>query len=282
MGELNQVIDTERKVSLCKVLVLAIIIFVGSVFIYSCDSKEGGDDRTSDNNAPVEIALKLGVLNDHSPGFHNVTGLPADAGIIPPGFVLPSGDPDYAWHRPGPQQPYTNNCTVCHGTDLTGGAAWTDEDGKSTTPPSCTACHGVIWMETTSRTPPVFSAPSDHTASNRERMHKPVVLNNPFFVNNYATTSSGSSACTVCHGDGTGSYLGGGPTYNGTTPPACSVCHGPRWTDDIGVPPPIFSPPADHATSMRGRAHKTDVDINQAYDNCAECHGRTLSGEAKI
>jgi mono/diheme cytochrome c family protein len=41
-------------------------------------------------------------------------------------------------HAPGKETPYTSFCTACHGADLTGG-----------TGPSCTACHGQVWTETT-------------------------------------------------------------------------------------------------------------------------------------
>ena len=39
-----------------------------------------------------------------------------------------------ALHLPGFEDPFDNNCTICHGTDLMGGFA-----------PSCFTCHGNRW-----------------------------------------------------------------------------------------------------------------------------------------
>ncbi|MDX1764770.1 MAG: hypothetical protein R3231_10650, partial [bacterium] len=43
---------------------------------------------------------------------------------------------DGAMHKPGKNRPYSNSCTMCHGTDLTGGLG-----------PSCYTCHGREWDE---------------------------------------------------------------------------------------------------------------------------------------
>lgn len=39
-------------------------------------------------------------------------------------------------HAPGNDFPFTNGCTVCHGSDLRGGVG-----------PSCYSCHGQEWRE---------------------------------------------------------------------------------------------------------------------------------------
>jgi mono/diheme cytochrome c family protein len=43
---------------------------------------------------------------------------------------------DGVMHAPGNDLPYTNNCTMCHGTNLEGNVG-----------PSCTNCHGEVWNE---------------------------------------------------------------------------------------------------------------------------------------
>ncbi|WP_455201952.1 c-type cytochrome, partial [Kaarinaea lacus] len=134
-------------------------------------------------------------------------------------------------HALGKYTPYSRWCTACHGQDLEGDVG-----------PSCTACHSVIWTETT---PPssggrTSNAPSNHTDNVSDFLHAP------------GKTTPYTSFCTACHG----TNLAGG------TGPSCFACHGQLWTET--------TPPSSGNTGGSGGT----LDGQALYNaNCSACHG---------
>lgn len=104
-----------------------------------------------------------------------------------------------AFHAPGYEKPFTNNCTVCHGSALTGPAS-----GGSA--PSCLTCHGKEWDENGGGN---GNVPADHTDMEDGVGHKPG-KDRPF-----------QNGCTSCHG----------PQLGGGVGPSCFSCHGKEWKE---------------------------------------------------
>jgi hypothetical protein len=141
-----------------------------------------------------------------------------------------------AFHAPGYEKPFSNNCTACHGQDLTG----------SPFAPSCFTCHDEEWDEMA----PVDGGgnpPADHTDEEEGAFHKPG-KNRPY-----------SNGCTDCHGsDLTGGFG-----------PSCFACHGREWDEhDAGNPPPANHP---FGWTDPVERHEDYVEDNGVGD-CIACH----------
>lgn len=107
-----------------------------------------------------------------------------------------------AFHAPGYEKPFSNGCTACHGSKLTGAAS----GGFA---PSCFTCHGREWEEKAPGNS--GNAPPDHTVKRGKAYHQPG-LKYPF-----------ANGCTDCHG----SQLTG-PASGGFAP-SCYACHKMKW-----------------------------------------------------
>ena len=81
-----------------------------------CDDDCNGDDDDDDD----------GDDDDDDDGIDSVFNPPSDHTDSQDGFL----------HKPGKENPFSNGCTACHGSDLMGGFA-----------PSCFTCHGQEWDE---------------------------------------------------------------------------------------------------------------------------------------
>ena len=158
-------------------------------------------------------------------------------------------------HAAGKDTPYSNFCTVCHGSTLEG-----DLDRGA---PSCTTCHAQVWTETS---PPAggggsSTLPSNHTDNVNSFLHASG-KDTPY-----------SSFCTACHG----SALEGNATLGA---PSCTTCHGQVWTET--APPSggggTSNPPSNHTDNVQGFLHAAGKDT--PYSNfCTACHGASLEGD---
>lgn len=157
-------------------------------------------------------------------------------------------------HAAGKTTPYSSWCTVCHGSTLQGNL----ELGA----PSCTACHGQVWIETE---PPTgggsSNPPSNHTVNVSGFLHAP------------GRFSPYSSWCTACHGPALeGDWNRGAPS--------CTACHGQVWTE----PAPAGGggiPPSNHTDNVFGFLHAAGK--TTPYSNwCTACHGATLQGNLDL
>ena len=162
----------------------------------------------------------------------------------PPGnhTVLKKDEGCEAFHAPGSDMPYTNNCTVCHGSELTG----SDSGGSA---PSCYTCHGKEWDEMAPGNGD-GDLPLDHTEKRGQAYHKPG-LKTPFL-----------NGCTSCHEQ----------DLTGDIGPSCYSCHKMKWKD-IGR----FNPPPDHTEKRGDNLHKSG--LKEPFVNgCTDCHGSELTG----
>lgn len=217
-----------------------------------CDDQDCADDPTCQQ--PVIEDCDDGVDNDND-GFidcadPDCSSDPAcETAETCPSFNPPANhserkeaDGCEAFHAPGYEQPYSNSCTSCHGSVLTG----PDSGGSA---PSCYTCHGEVWDE---MPPDNGGEPVDHTVKRGSAFHK--TGHKYPFIND----------CTSCHGE---DLMGG-------TGPSCYTCHKMKWKDEGR-----FDAPADHTVKRGDNYHKTG--IKYPYDNgCNDCHGSELTGEA--
>ncbi|BCR04490.1 hypothetical protein DESUT3_15590 [Desulfuromonas versatilis] len=116
---------------------------------------------------------------------------------------LEDEDDCQAFHAPGLEKPFTNGCSACHGSELTGSAS----GGFA---PSCFTCHGMEWDETAPGGG--TNVPADHTDDEDGALHKPG-KDRPF-----------SNGCTACHGQNLRGGIG----------PSCFQCHGREWDERVG------------------------------------------------
>ena len=161
------------------------------------------------------------------------------------------------FHAPGRTTPYSSWCTICHGNSL--------EGDLNSGAPSCTACHGQLWTETT---PPSggggsSNLPSNHTVDVSGYFHAP------------GRSTPYSSWCTACHGDALeGNFDLGAPS--------CTACHAQLWTE---APPSgggsSSNPPSTHTNSISGFLHAPGNDT--PYSSwCTACHGSALEGDLNL
>jgi len=149
-------------------------------------------------------------------------------------------------HAPGNATPYSSWCTVCHGSSLQG-----DLDLGA---PPCTACHTVLWSETSGG--PTGNPPVNHTDNVSGFDHAPG-KDTPY-----------SRWCWGCHG----SNLQGNPSMGA---PPCTVCHTVQWSETSSDARRL---PSDHTDSESGFLHAPGK--NSPYDNfCTVCHGADLRGD---
>jgi len=179
---------------------------------------------------------------------------PSGGGTVPPsnhtnnisGFL----------HAPGNDTPYSSWCTACHGADLTG--------NRDLGAPSCTACHSMIWTETTPPSGGGSSAPpSNHTDNVNSFLHA-AGKDTPY-----------TSWCTACHGSALEGDLSQGI-------PSCTACHAQVWTET--APPGGgggSNPPSNHTDNVNGFLHGSGKDM--PYSSwCTACHGSALEGNQDI
>ncbi|MGD8937888.1 MAG: hypothetical protein PVJ72_00820 [Gammaproteobacteria bacterium] len=160
-------------------------------------------------------------------------------------------------HGTGKDTPYSSWCTVCHGPAL--------EGNLDLGAPSCTACHGQVWTETT---PPsgggsTNNPPSNHTDNVNGFLHA-AGKDTPY-----------THWCTACHGPALEGDLNSGV-------PSCTACHDQVWTE---APPSgggsTSNPPSNHTNNVSGFFHAPG---NQTpYSSwCTACHGDALQGNLDL
>ncbi|WP_455208507.1 hypothetical protein [Kaarinaea lacus] len=159
------------------------------------------------------------------------------------------------FHAPGNQTPYSSWCTVCHGDNLQG--------DLNSGAPSCTACHGQVWTETT---PPSGGGsgnpPSNHTDSQSGFLHAP------------GKQTPYSSWCTACHGSSLqGNFELGAPS--------CTACHGQVWSETNPPGGGSAGLPSSHTNNISGFLHAPGNET--PYSSwCTVCHGSSLQGNLSL
>jgi len=131
-----------------------------------------------------------------------------------------------------------NNCTTCHGTDLTGG----------TSKKSCYECHTkAIWDWTQTHT-------LLQTGEDPQGYHDPVGLYEP------------DTYCSSCHG----TDLKGG-TFNDTSTKSCYECHDSEVWDWKSTHTYVLN-------GIDGTGKHVQDGLYDPGNNCTTCHGTDLTG----
>ncbi len=104
-----------------------------------------------------------------------------------------------AYHAPGYDKPFSNNCTACHGSDLKGGIA-----------PSCFTCHGEEWDEMDPGNGGGIGAPLRTPFGKCASCHTGFQGGPSGPLHMMHTNNFGASDCMICHGE---------------RAPVCNYCH---------------------------------------------------------
>ncbi|MCA9252521.1 MAG: hypothetical protein KDA54_15455 [Phycisphaerales bacterium] len=151
-------------------------------------------------------------------------------------------------HAPGLADPL-NNCTACHGSDLTGAG----------TVPSCTSCHGELW-------------------NNASALHTDLLSSGSITGLHAPGRDDPQANCASCHAH---------DLFGTDQTPACWTCHGSIWDAPPDYPPTHtkhedgfwHGPGLESPIGDCDACHGTDLTGTQLIPSCFACHGNKWEDE---